>query len=211
MSRSENREVKFVYFDVGGVVVLDFSKTNKWNEMLDDLEIGEEKREAFAELFDKHEQKICIGEAIEVFVDEARNDLGISFPKNYSMTADFVNRFEKNTSIQEVLDILRGKVKLGLLTNMYPNMFSLIEKRGLFPEINWDVIIDSSVERVAKPQEEIFRLAEKRGNEKPDNMLFVENTQRHLDAASRLGWQTFCYDPSNLSESNRDLLKNLIG
>lgn len=41
------QKIKFIYFDVGGVVILDYSKTNKWNEMLTDLGIPEELKPKF--------------------------------------------------------------------------------------------------------------------------------------------------------------------
>ena len=33
-------DIKFIYFDIGGVLLLDFSKTNKWLEMRRDLGIS---------------------------------------------------------------------------------------------------------------------------------------------------------------------------
>jgi len=35
-----NKNIKFIYFDVGGVAILDFSKTNKWKEITKALEIN---------------------------------------------------------------------------------------------------------------------------------------------------------------------------
>src|SRR3989338_11303956 len=93
------QKIKFIYFDVGGVVILDYSKTNKWNEMLEDLGVSDEVKPMFNQLFEDHEQRICIGEDINIFVEEAIRKLGFTFPSNYNMTQDFVNRFEVNKSI----------------------------------------------------------------------------------------------------------------
>ena len=75
--------INFIYFDVGGVALLDFSKTNKWDEMLSDLGVNESLKAQFSELFDAHEDKICKGEDINIFMEEARSKLGIKFPVNY--------------------------------------------------------------------------------------------------------------------------------
>lgn len=204
-----NSKIKFIYFDVGGVAILDFSKTNKWNEMLSDLGISDQIRNRFDELFDLHEKKICIGEDINIFVNEARSKLGINFPLNYNMTADFVSRFDKNSNILELLDNLKGKYRLGLLTGQYPNMLNLIFENGLLPRDIWDVIIDSSVEGVTKPDSKIYEIAEKRASVKPNEILFIDNKANLLELPKERGWNVFEYDPGDtLSSTNK--LKEFI-
>ncbi|HQF36156.1 MAG TPA: HAD hydrolase-like protein, partial [Candidatus Dojkabacteria bacterium] len=177
----KNKQIRFIYFDVGGVVVLDFSKTNKWDEMLFDLGITKSVRPQFDELFDAHEKKICVGEPISVFVEEARTKLGIKFPENYDMTADFVNRFEKNHSVLKLLPQLKNNFKIGLLTGQYPDMLNMIFEKGLLPKNIWDVIIDSSKEGVTKPDPRIYELAEKQANVDPESILFVDNKAKSLE------------------------------
>ena len=52
---------------------------------------------------------------------------------------------------------------------MYPRMFSAIKKRGLIPDINWQVVVDSSLVKLKKPNPKIYKLAEEKcgfkGNE----------------------------------------------
>ena len=98
---------------------------------------------------------------------------------------------------------------IGLLTNMYPKLLRAINKRGLMPDIKWDVIIDSSIEGLRKPQTEIFELARDKAGVNNDETLFVDNTERNVEAAKRMGWQTYLYDPSNVSKSNLGLFKLL--
>lgn len=200
-----NSKIKFIYFDVGGVAILDFSKTNKWNEMLSDLGISDQIKDRFDELFDFHEKKICIGEDINIFVNEARSNLGINFPPNYNMTADFVSRFEKNSNMLELLDNLKGKYRLGLLTGQYPNMLNLIFEKGLLPRDIWDVIIDSSVEGVTKPDPKIYEIAEKRASVKPNEILFIDNKASLLELPKERGWNVFEYDPATPEESTKFL------
>lgn len=200
-------KMQFIYFDIGGVAILDYSKTNKWNEMLNDLSVTEDLKSRFYELFDAHEKKICVGEDINIFVQEAKTKLGIKFPDNYDMTADFVDRFEKNPSMIELLKKLKNGFKLGLLTAQYPNMLDMIFKRGLLSSDIWDVIIDSSVEKVNKPNPDIYLLAEKRAGVKPESILFVDNKAKLLEFPKQRGWITFEYDPANAKQSTADLEK----
>lgn len=199
--------IKFIYFDVGGVALLDFSKTNKWNEMLFDLGVGDEIRTQFDELFDAHEKKICVGEEINIFINEARAKLGMNFPPNYDMTADFVNRFEKNIHMLELLNKLKNDFKLGLLTGQYPKMLNMIFEKELIPKDIWSVVIDSSVEGVTKPEPEIYRLAEERASVEKESILFVDNKAKLLDYPKSRGWKVFEYDPADAINSTLALSK----
>lgn len=197
--------IKFVYFDVGGVVIRDFSGTNKWEELKTGMGIKPEQAEAFSEIFDKYEPEVCIGLDVETLVPILQDKLGLQLPKGYSILQDFVSRFEKNESIWPVIERLKGKYKIGLLTNMYPNMLDAIYKAGLMPNDTWDVIIDSSIEKVRKPQPAIFQIAQDKSEFKGEDILFIDNGAKHVDAAKQFGWQGFIYDPTNTEKSNKDL------
>lgn len=155
--------IKFIYLDVGGVVVLDFSKTNKWAEMTEALGVNEFNRKKFDNIFSEFEPKICVNKkTLGEFIDAVNNQLKLNIPKDYSMLDDFVNRFEPNISINPILVRLSKNYKLGLLTNMYLGMFDKIRARKILPEVKWDIIIDSSVVGCMKPQDDIYKLAEKK-------------------------------------------------
>ncbi len=201
----QKNELQFIYFDVGGVAILDFSKTNKWNEMLNDLRIPDSLKNDFSDLFDSYEKQICIGKPIEKFIDEAETKLGIQFPENYDMTADFVNRFEPNYPMLKLFKRLKKDFGLGLLTGQYPNMLNMIFEKELLPRDIWDVIIDSSVEGVTKPDPLIYELAEKRAIVKSSSILFVDNKAKLLEYPKSIGWQVFEYDPSDPEKSTNNV------
>lgn len=199
---SKMSEIKFIYFDVGGVVIRDFSGTNKWQEMLDDLKISEENRERFGGLYSEFEIKICNGLPIEEFLLTATEEFGQIFPEGYSILDDFVNRFERNEGIWKIILQLESRYPLGLLTNMYPGMLDLIKEKELMPSVKWEVVVDSSLEGVSKPDDRIFKIAADRAGFSGKEILFIENTQKHVDAAKNQGWQTVLYDPKHIEESN---------
>ncbi|MFZ2970923.1 MAG: HAD family hydrolase [Minisyncoccia bacterium] len=206
-----NDNIKFIYLDIGGVVVFDFSKTNNWIEMTEALGVNEFNRKKFDNIFSEFEPKICVNKkTLGEFIDAVNNELKLKIPKDYSMLDDFVNRFESNTSINPILVRLSKNYKLGLLTNMYPGMLDKIRARKILPEVKWDIIIDSSVVGCIKPQGNIYELAEKKVNLSPKNILFIENTITHINTAKKRGWKTLLYDPANISGSNLALEKMLF-
>lgn len=200
--------IKLIYFDVGGVIIKDLSSGGEWDKMKRNLGITSEIDEEFENYFLKNEKRINSGkDKIEIMVRLLEGKFNLHFTDSYSMLEDFVDRFEKNESMWPVIAKAKSKYKIGLFTNMYPEMLDLIRERGLIPDVEWDVIIDSSVEGVRKPQKEIYELAQKRVGVFVSEILLVENSKSHVEAAKKLGWQTFLYDSSNMKKASNELLK----
>jgi FMN phosphatase YigB (HAD superfamily) len=197
---------KFVYFDVGGVVVLDFSGTNKWEQLKKDLGIPENRYQEFDSFWDKYSERICLEQRVDTLTPEIVKKFNSKTPKNYSLLIDgFVNRFDKNNYIEPVIKEISVASKIGLLTNMYVDMLLALRNRGMFPRVDWNVIIDSSTEKLEKPDPEIFRLAEKRSGFSGQEILFVENSPEHIKAAQSFNWLTFLFNSSDPENSSLEL------
>jgi FMN phosphatase YigB (HAD superfamily) len=199
--------ITFIYFDVGGVLVFDFSKSNKFSEMLNEIGIKPEYIPDAIEAWDMFEEDFCTGKDTEIMKQMYTEKFGVHFSPDYTFIKDFADRFAINTSIRPIVEKVRSIGRIGLLTNMYTGMLSELMARGMVEKNIWDVINDSSVIGVAKPHRDIFVCATANADVKPEAILFVENTQRHIDAAKEYGWQTFLYDPVNYEQSNRKLLE----
>lgn len=201
--------IKFVYFDVGGVMVLDYSGTSKWIEMKRALGVKEEHDEAFDLIWKKYRQRICIDCDIDTIVPEFREIEGLNIPDDYSMLVDFVQRFEANPSIWPVASEAKKKYKVGLLTNMYPRMFKRILDSDLLPDARWDAVVDSSIIGYQKPQPEIYKKAEEEAGVKPSEIFFADNNEEHVAEATKRGWQTFLYDTQNPEKASEELARTL--
>ena len=189
--------IKFVYFDLGGVVDLDFSKTNKYDEMKTAIGVSPSQSQRFDNWFDNIESDLCIGKI----------DFDLEYENIKLTLANFVDRFYPNPSIYPIIDIIHQNCKIGLLTNMYPGMYNSILDKKIIPDINWDIVIDSSVVGLEKPDPKIYKLAEELAGVGGSEILFVENTLKNIEMAKNFDWQTFLYDPSNPEKSSQDLLK----
>lgn len=117
--------VSFVYFDVGGVVVLDFSGTNKWELLKKELGITKNNDAEFESFWDKYEPMVNAGQDVEKLLPLIRIEFSSKLPEGYSLLIDgFVNRFEANKSTWPIIEKVHKKCKIGLLTNMYPHALS---------------------------------------------------------------------------------------
>lgn len=199
--------IKFVYFDVGGVVIHDFSKTNKWEVMRRDIGVTKKNETSFIKFWNESEGKCSIDYAVDNLLPIFTQKFNLTFPEGYSMLEDFANRIEQNTSIWPLIQSIHKTMRVGLLTNMYVGMFSKIEEKNLLPHENWDVIVDSSKVGYRKPQKEIYKIAQEKAKVKNEEILFVDNLLENLEIPKRLGWKTFQYDPGNTEESNKELGK----
>lgn len=197
--------ISFVYFDVGGILIKDFSGNNKWAEMKKDLGVTEEDNQEFDNYYDRVELQIHIGRDTDSIIPEMTEKFGLSLPKNYSLLEDFVSRFEPNTSIWPVVEEINKHCRIGLLTNMYPGMLKM--SRHLLPDTNFNVVIDSCDVYFQKPQVEIYQIAQQKSGAAKNEILFIDNTVQNIQAAKNFGWQTFLYDSKNPEQSSLDLLQ----
>ena len=206
-------KIEFVYFDVGGVLINDFSGNNKRDEWMDDLGYGALQRAEFRRLWDEHvAPRVNLDYDVEDFCEIVRKN-GLPLPDEYSMLHHgFVNRFEANKVLWPLLEEIDTD-RCGLLTNMYPRMLRAIKHAKILPPVvstwNENYIIDSSVVMAEKPNSDIFKIAEAKVGLKPEQILFVDNTLANIEAAQAEGWQTFQYDPTDSLTSTGALRKLL--
>ena len=198
--------IKFVFFDIGGVVVKDFSGTHKWEELIEELGIPSTDRSKFDKVWGKYSDKVCTTFDVDDLLPILKKEFNIKISQDYSLLTGFVSRFEVNKEIWPVVLKIKKEVPVGLLSNMYLRMKDKLDAACLFPPIDWDVIIDSSVLKLQKPDPAIYKLAEEKAKVKGSSILFVDNTQGHLDGAKKFNWQTFLFDPRKNSESCNNLL-----
>lgn len=198
--------ISFIYFDVGGVIDDDLSGNNKWDELLEEIGIAKSSNnvDAFKNFLKANESDICTTRDVDTLIPIIEERFGVKLPLNYSLRTNIIKRFYANPVIWPLVETLKQKTRIGLLTNMYPGMLDEIKQKNILPSVEWDVVIDSSVEQVIKPDKEIFRIAQDRAGVPNEEILFVDDRLENIDAAKAFGWQTFLYDSSNHEKSTKD-------
>ena len=203
-----DNKISFIYFDVGGVLMKDFSATNKWEELIKSWGVKGSKIDEVKKRFKEFEKEACVGRDTEDFSLILSNEFGVNLPKKYSILRNFVGRFERNEGIWKIVDDCRKKYRLGLLTNAYPGMFKLTKESGLLPRGDF-LVIDSSVVKQGKPNEGIYKTAQERCGVEAKKILFIDNGEKNLEVPKKLGWKTFWYDSADYEQSSAELKKFL--
>ncbi|KKQ77303.1 MAG: Haloacid dehalogenase superfamily enzyme, subfamily IA [Parcubacteria group bacterium GW2011_GWA1_38_7] len=201
--------LKFIYFDLGGVVIRDFDGTNNWDLLKKELGIITAKNDKFEKLWKRYDAEINTTRDVNTLIPILNKELDLDIPQEYSLLDGFVSRFTKNKQIWPIIKNARKKYKIGLLTNMYPGMLKTIGDRGILLQDKFDVIVDSSIEKVKKPDSNIYKLSELKCGFKSDEIMFIDNSERNLIEPKKMGWQIFWYDNRNIEKSTKDL-KNIL-
>lgn len=199
-------KISFVYFDVGGVAIQDFSDSPKWDQMMIDMGLDKFDRAQVDKIYNTYETEVCLGKKhIDTLVPIYIREFNLPLDPKFSMQTYFVDHFNPNLELWPIINEIHETKKIGLLTDIYPGMLDAIFAKKLLPSVQWDQIIDSSVEGVKKPMPEIYQLATIRAGTPPTEILFIDNRQKNLDGAKRAGWQTYWYDSSDYAKSNLKL------
>ena len=202
--------IKFIYFDLGGVLFIDLMVSNRWGEFVERLGVPSSLKDEFNNLYDKYEPLFNIGKMhTDEFVAIVGDRLNLKL-KTSNLLLSLVDEFLPNESLQGLLPKIQKQYRTGLLTNMYIGMLDEVFNRRLVPRDGWEIIIDSSKIGMAKPDKHIFEFAQKQANVSPENILFIDNSSANIKAAASSGWQTLLYDPADIEGSNNRIMRLLF-
>lgn len=200
-----NPKIKAVVFDVGGVLC-------EWEGVCREFarEIGVEEKE-FIEVFIKYSFDPETGSdlgymTMDEFFDKLAQGLGVP-ERAKDWRRRFVPGFKRIEPTYKLVEELKGKYKLALLTNSKIGLWDEW-KEGKLRE-DFEIIIDSSEVHLLKPDERIFMILLEKLNLKPEECLYIDDTKEYIQAAEKLGFQTVYFQEPE--ESVKLIRKILYG
>jgi FMN phosphatase YigB (HAD superfamily) len=182
--------VSFVYFDVNGCLVYFYQRA--FDKLSIDSGFG---LEAVESTFWRYNDQICRGEiSMSDFNKALAERLGlkeVDWKEYYLLTVEPIQK------MQELLIWASERYRVGLLTNIMPGLVSLMRKEGKLPDINYDVIIDSSEVGAIKPETKIFEIAMEKAGVPAEEILFIDDSRVNVIAASKMKWNVLWFDDSH--------------
>ncbi len=96
----------------------------------------------------------------------------------------------------KLVEQLNDKYRLFICTN---NWLGTVENqvKNIAEFKYFELIIDSSQEHMKKPDINFYRQIEKEIGETPENILFIDDSERNCESAKTEGWNTFVFDLDN--------------
>lgn len=114
--------------------------------------------------------------------------LGLTQEQNDLMFADMWERYcgKANQPMIDLARSLQGRYIVAILSNSADGAREEEERRYGFSTI-FDPILYSHELGIEKPDQTIFRLAAERCAAKPEQIIFIDDHEQHVDAALELG------------------------
>lgn len=190
------KKITFLYFDLGGVMfrfdggLIALAKEN--NVTLEDL----------YRVFNTYEHDVAIGTiSLQNLWEKYKNELHLKNSPHFDFldywTNYFVPIYETHTLVTELSSIY----SIGILSNLYTGTLEKVIQKNFIPHIAYRTIIQSCEVKYAKPDREIYIIAQEKANIAPNEILFIDDRPENIQTAKELGWQTIQFETNNPSKS----------
>jgi putative hydrolase of the HAD superfamily len=186
--------VSFVYFDVNGCLVYFYQRA--FAKLAADTGA---RPDIIESAFWHYNDDVCRGIiSLSDFNAQLAERLQV---KTVDWQHYYLETIQPILQMQELLQWASERYKIGLLTNIMPGFLNALRRSGQVPNLNYDVVIDSSVVAAIKPESKMYEIAQERAGCPPGEILLIDDARVNLMAAERLGWHVLWFDDSHPQES----------
>ncbi len=177
--------IRAAIFDMAGVILRTEVQPDrrKWQTRL-----GLTEDQLFHLVFENEvSPRAMIGQATDAEVwKQVADSLKLSDAQAEELARDFWSGNHVDEPLMKFIRGLRPRYKTAILSNAWLSTRSeMIAKFGLADE--FDCVIISSEEGIAKPDARIYRLAAERLGVRPEEAIFVDDVAENVDAARAVG------------------------
>ncbi len=187
--------IEFVYFDINGCMVRFFQRA--FSQLAADTGASPEVIE---NTFWHYNDAVCRG---EMPMEEFNRVLGERIGRpDLDWLEYYLNAVDPIIEVHECAAWVKEQgFRFGLLSNIMPGFINQMISRGLLPNLEYSVIIDSSEVGSIKPEARIYEIAGERSGVGSEDILLVDDSRTNLMAAERLGWHVLWFDDFRPSDS----------
>jgi FMN phosphatase YigB (HAD superfamily)/DNA-binding XRE family transcriptional regulator len=186
--RSKNG-VRFVYFDINGVLVHYLDLYKSFNEI---AELAAVTPEVVETLFWRYNDEICRGQlSVEDFNATMAQGLNL---QSFDWRHYYMKSISVVDGVSELVKWVAEHYEVGLLSNSMPGFVDELRQTGKLPDVNYAAIVDSSQVGSIKPEAKIYEVAQELAGMEPGEILLIDNERPNLTAADKYGWQVLGFD-----------------
>lgn len=193
-----------LFFDMGGVILRTEDRVPR-QKLADKYGMTYAEIDAFVFTCDAS-KKASIGIIKEEQLwEDVANRLGISQAEADIFHQEF---FAGDVIDRRIVDLLRsskGKYRTGLISNAWSGLRNWMESQGVADA--FESLVFSAEKGIVKPRAEIYQIAMRELNAKPEESIFVDDMPENINAANTLGMRGILFtDQNSLFEQLDELL-----
>lgn len=194
--------VRFVYFDVNGVLVRFFHRAF--------TEISRQTHhpaDAIETLFWRYNEVANRG---QMSLDEFNRVMGQELEVgNFDWQKYYMENVEPMPGMAELVTWAAEHYEVGLLSNNMPGFIDVLRHNGIIPNADYKAIVDSSKVGAVKPEAKIYEVAQQLAAVGPDEILFIDDSRTNLIVADKLSWHVLWFDDYHPAESIEKIKESL--
>ena len=185
--------IKIVLFDFDGVLTLEGHACHEICSYLEPIaKIPIDKIEP---VFHNMAKELLVnGKRYEDYIDYINNELGTRLT-----TRNILDAVEKSKLNQKMIDVVRAlndnKIRVGILTDNNIERLEMIRKHPDFSSLS-PIVGSSEVGCTKDNCQNIFEEALKQVKVLPGEVLFIDNNEKCLEIAQKIGFITYWHDES---------------
>lgn len=186
--------VSFIYFDINGCLVRFFHRA--FTAIARDTGVSPDVVES---VFWQYNDPVCTGEmSVAEFNKVFAQALGL--PK-IDWQSYYLEAVEPITEMHELVRWAAENYRVGLLSNIGGGFVDDMKKHGLIPDAAIEVVVDSSVVGVIKPDPKIYEIAEAMAGVPAEQILLIDDQRGNLSPARAAGWHVMWFNDYDSIES----------
>ena len=186
--------ISFVYFDINGCLVRFYHRA--FTRL---AEVTGSSADIIETTFWHYNDEVCRGDmSMDDFNRAFADALGI---ERINWIDYYLEAADPIEDMHELVAWAAEHYRIGLLTNIMPGFIDVMRRRGMLPDVSYDVIVDSSVVGSIKPEARIYEIATQKAGCPSSEILLIDDARTNLMAAEKQGWHVLWFDDYRPDES----------
>lgn len=179
--------VRFVYFEVGGVLIRFFHRA--FSDIADKSGV---QADIIETLFWRHNDEASRGQiGLQQLNDIFKKELGLP---DFDWKKHFLEAVESTPGVDDLVRWTTKHYDVGLLSNIMPGFLEELKNTGRVPNADYVAIVDSSKVGAIKPEARIYEVAQELAGVEPSEILLIDANRANLTGADKAGWQVLNFD-----------------